>query len=479
MRSITIRTIGLAGNFAVTTMLSVIMLSLTASDGLCQETEPVFLQTPVYLDVWPGEQVQIDIHFNNPEALREISRFDLLIEYPPWAMTFESASEGELLLDCEWELFWYQEVDTNLIHLSILADYEGNGHTPTCFLAGSEGTLAELTFTVTEDPSAGCHYLPVVFYWSECTDNHVRLTDDETCLVSNDVRSREGVLLSPADSLPGYSGIPDSCLTEIPCFTRLRMVDFQHGGVDVVCADSIDDRGDLNLNNISNEIADWVLFANYFMYGLSVFVIDLEAQVATSDINNDGLYLTFRDIVYIHRIITGDALPYPEPPVKTLAATATFEQAILTDILSVTFSGDSLAGAFLIFDDSITPTCMHSTPAMFEYQYNGNETRVLFQVHRNDPVGSGPIMTIDGPGILVEAHTTDFYDSEVTTTITIETSGVDIDFVVGLVEFIFAGGPLPSPEQYTDADCSGEVDIDDVVWVIMYIFAGGPAPGDC
>jgi len=55
---------------------------------------------------------------------------------------------------------------------------------------------------------------------------------------------------------------------------------------------------------------------------------------------------------------------------------------------------------------------------------------------------------------------------------------VDIDDVVYLLNYIFAGGPAPDPLGSGDADCSGDVDIDDVVYLIQYIFAGGPAPCD-
>jgi hypothetical protein len=55
---------------------------------------------------------------------------------------------------------------------------------------------------------------------------------------------------------------------------------------------------------------------------------------------------------------------------------------------------------------------------------------------------------------------------------------VDIDDVVFLINFIFAGGPAPDPYEAGDADCSTEIDIDDVVWLISYIFAGGNAPCD-
>jgi hypothetical protein len=60
---------------------------------------------------------------------------------------------------------------------------------------------------------------------------------------------------------------------------------------------------------------------------------------------------------------------------------------------------------------------------------------------------------------------------------------VDIDDVVYLINYIFAGGPAPEPVEAGDADCSGgdvPVDIDDVVYLINYIFAGGPEPcADC
>ena len=55
---------------------------------------------------------------------------------------------------------------------------------------------------------------------------------------------------------------------------------------------------------------------------------------------------------------------------------------------------------------------------------------------------------------------------------------MDIDDVVYLINYIFAGGPAPEPLATGDADCSGDVDIDDVVYLINYIFGGGHEPCD-
>lgn len=54
----------------------------------------------------------------------------------------------------------------------------------------------------------------------------------------------------------------------------------------------------------------------------------------------------------------------------------------------------------------------------------------------------------------------------------------DIDDVVYLIAFIFAGGPAPTPYPLAsgDANCDCMIDIDDVVYLIAFIFTGGPAP---
>jgi len=57
-------------------------------------------------------------------------------------------------------------------------------------------------------------------------------------------------------------------------------------------------------------------------------------------------------------------------------------------------------------------------------------------------------------------------------------AAVDIDDVVYLINYIFAGAPPPDPLESGDANCSGEVDIDDVVFLINYIFASGYVPCD-
>jgi hypothetical protein len=49
--------------------------------------------------------------------------------------------------------------------------------------------------------------------------------------------------------------------------------------------------------------------------------------------------------------------------------------------------------------------------------------------------------------------------------------------VVGLLNYLFRGGPPPVPMQLGDCNCDGLVGPGDVVYLINYLFRGGPPPG--
>ncbi len=55
-------------------------------------------------------------------------------------------------------------------------------------------------------------------------------------------------------------------------------------------------------------------------------------------------------------------------------------------------------------------------------------------------------------------------------------AAVNISDAVYLINYIFSGGPAPTPLLSGDADCSGSLNISDAVYLINYIFSGGPAP---
>lgn len=55
-------------------------------------------------------------------------------------------------------------------------------------------------------------------------------------------------------------------------------------------------------------------------------------------------------------------------------------------------------------------------------------------------------------------------------------ASVDLADAVGIISYIFIGGPPAAPPEAADANCDGLVNIGDAVFLIRYIFADGPQP---
>jgi hypothetical protein len=54
---------------------------------------------------------------------------------------------------------------------------------------------------------------------------------------------------------------------------------------------------------------------------------------------------------------------------------------------------------------------------------------------------------------------------------------IDIGDVVYLVNYLYQGGPAPSPLQCGDWDCDGVVNLGDVIYLVNYLYRGGDPPG--
>ena len=231
-----------------------------------------------------------------------------------------------------------------------------------------------------------------------------------------------------------------------------------------------------------------MLYTQYFIYGLVVFEINIERQIAASDVNADGLVLTIRDLIYLYRVIIGDVLPYPKASAGLPTDTAVFVQDTFWQTVSVEYP-DSLAAANLTFDGPVTPTLAVSDMTLI-YETKENATYVLVYPLgiEKSSFGEGLLLTYTGSGTLTSVAVADYYDAEIATGISViagylcgdaDGSGAcDIDDVVYMVMFIFSAGPPPYPLAAGDVDCSGVVDIDDIVYIVEHIFSGGPPPCD-
>jgi len=250
-------------------------------------------------------------------------------------------------------------------------------------------------------------------------------------------------------------------------------------------------RGDLNLNYIPYEFADYVVYTNYFIYGLAAFEIDVDAQTAASDVNADGLPLSLADYVYLYRVIIGDAPPIPKFGYNQSGDTAFFFQDTIAQTVTLEYS-DSLTTAYLTFSGEIVPE-LASSEMTLSYAFDSDETQVLISPFTLTKIsfGEGLLFSYTGSGNLIDVAVADYSGASIPT----KSFGPGDDYVCGdadgndiveisdavyLINYIFVpGAPVPDPMKTGDPDCNEVVEISDAVFLINYIFVpGAPAPCD-
>jgi len=345
----------------------------------------------------------------------EMWGFDFLIAYDNSALSLVAALEGDIYTDCGWEYFNYRfgangnchnACPSGLVRVVGLAETNNGPNHPSCYLPPSlPEELFCLDFLVSNDRTLECQYVPIRFFWVDCGDNTISFnpSDDPTGFVQRLAVSRGvydfdliGNIANGSVGFPTFQGAQDICLAgggdgkPAP----IRFIDFINGGIDIVCSDSIDARGDINLNGVSNEVADAVLFTNYFIYGIGVFTVNVAGQIAATDVNVDGLTLSVADLVYLIRIVIGDAQPYPK-----LAPVETIVQINAKGTLSV--ADVQVGAASVVLSGNVEPTLL-ATNMKLEYAYDGanNVTRALVYSMEKGQSFTGEFLNIHGADIV-------------------------------------------------------------------------------
>ncbi|MFH2056081.1 MAG: hypothetical protein ABIJ61_08995, partial [bacterium] len=121
---------------------------------------------------------------------------------------------------------------------------------------------------------------------------------------------------------------------------------FVNGGIAVACADSIDRRGELT-GGFEDPRFEVVAYINYLLYGDIVLDDPASLLYKEPDVNNDGTPLTVGDLIYMLRILTGDALPHP----KLQPLSDTVELSVVDNVLT-TVCRDSIGGIFLTLNSA-------------------------------------------------------------------------------------------------------------------------------
>ena len=358
-----------------------------------------------------GQTEEVSIYIDSLiDPPNEMGGFDFLIQYDHSALSFQSADIGQLLADCGWEYFTYRQGEdgncgssacpTGMLRFVALAETNNGANHPTCF-SGTAGQLVTIEFLVTNDYTFNCMYVPIRWAWYDCGDNTISSKSGDTLFISRHVYDYDNA--TPVEDLgaafPTYFGAPAVCDTYDKAFP-LRLIDFQNGGVDIICVDSIDGRGDLNLNGLDNEIADAVLYTNYFIYGIGVFS-NVEAQTAASDVNADGIALTVGDLVYQIRIIIGDVSPYPKA-VSPIAVEMVNRNGNLEIANNV-----QIGGAYVVVEGNVAPELLANEMEM-QYNFDGVNTRILVYSFDGNSF-MGEFLNVEGNIVSMELATRDGY----------------------------------------------------------------------
>ncbi len=376
--------------------------------------------------------------------------FNLLIHYDASALSFVSAKLGDALAPCDeggsgWEYFAYRFGDdgncsgscpSGLLRVVALAETNNGANHPGCLGTKDPYDLKNqvityLKFYVTNDRTYECMYSEIGFAWIDCGDNTFSDTSGNQLYVTAaggvhtfewDKWTLYDATYIPCEEYPNLIGVlyggfcPGECANIDPQKPQpLELLYFMNGGVDIACADSIDARGDVNLNGVANEIADAVLFTNYFLRGLAAFTINVAGQVAATDINNDGHVLQVGDLVYLLRVIVGDALPFSKLAPFAGSATVDFANGVVS-----TQSGSEIGGVYATFSVNGAYSVVSNTNMQVESAESNGELKVLVysgltNLSNRIAAGSNELFTVSGNVELKSVEVADYYGNMMNT----------------------------------------------------------------
>ncbi len=274
--------------------------------------------------------------------VNDISGFAITIAHEGIQASVYDINPGDIFDSCGWEYFTYRQIsaDTvltffpqypvNLINIIGLASLSG-GQLPSCNL--SNVTLAELEIQLSQNHQG--HFpgelIRYSFFWRDCNDNVLISASGDTLYTAESLfvdYSAVDPIQQVNYSFPGF-GIPDPACPNQQGKEVLSNIRFVNSAI---IWDSGDydwcwfEVGDINLNGFAFEVADAVMFIDYFRYGLGIFTIHFPGQIAQTDINCDGVVLSVADLVLLFRIISGNYWYFKPAPSHTFESNLSVSQ---------------------------------------------------------------------------------------------------------------------------------------------------------
>jgi hypothetical protein len=359
------------------------------------------------------------VNVTKTDGTNDMYGFDFLIAYDASVLNAMGAIAGELFDETgayRWEYFTFRmspfgncgsACPSGFMEIIGLAEQNDGPNHPLSFNVPDGMVLFQLKFFVSDNRLYECQYVPIRFFWMGCTDNmisyHSAVAVDPleiTSAVSEKVWAFQAIgtyydMTDMDTGYPTYTGYQgeDECPPEPGKPGVKQFVDFYNGGIDIICAEDIDGRGDINLNGIENEISDAVVFTNYFIYGLAAFTINVDGQTAATDVNGDGIVLSVADLVYLIRIITGDAQAHP----KVAAGSASFtleENGVLS-------TEAELGAALFVFDGNVQVSAANAGCEVVSAYVDGQTRAIAYNMTKN--AFTGAVLSTSEMPVSVEA----------------------------------------------------------------------------
>ncbi len=335
-------------------------------------TRPFAFKVDLKFDQMQGQSVNLPVR--KVTGSEYLYGFDFTITYNNTGLIFQDVIPGELFNengDYKWEYFTYRYINldecdgcdfSSAIHVVSVADINDGANHPLSYHVPDGTILFTLNYFVSNDYLLQGKYLPVEFYWLDCRDNMVpfgfngeevdRLALSRNVYSWNNTSNMYENITDDRTGFPTFTGAQNYCIDN-PYYINnpIGLIDYYGGGVQIISADSIDDRGDVNLNGIANEIADFVLFSRYLV-GCKigdVFPDNLAAHIAATDVNANDIPGELEDLTFMSRIIIGDAIIPPDD-----VDTATIHLNPGANSLQLYIQSDTPLGAFFIEYESDT-----------------------------------------------------------------------------------------------------------------------------
>lgn len=347
--------------------------------------------------------------------------FEFLICYDQSLLNFIGAARGPNL-DPIFEYFNYRtgefggscagECQEGYVKVVGVADLD-NGITPAPGAFALGGVIALITFKVDSKMNNIGLCAHVGFCSFNCEDNSILSRTGDSLFVP--LPDDQNISFGPGYTCAGY---------HVPGREVCPAINFCGSAICIL--GPWDDRGDINLNGIPNEIGDVILFGRYFLEGLSALESNANlrsVQTLESDVNNDGIALSVADLVYLVRIVTGDAPPFPPlgsgPKLSPWANSVTVNSDLNNGSLSIrTNAPVDLGGAVFVYHYSGlaigSPALTAGTNLQVKSRAANGELRILVCGNASGarvPAGINNLITIpisgDGTMALVESQVSD------------------------------------------------------------------------